>query len=289
MCCEKWQVDPFRAPVKYVLQFLTDLYQQGLGYSAINTARSALSAVMQTTDNRTIGAHPTVIRFLKGVFELRTPQPRYKQTWDVGILLDFFKRQAINCELSLKDLTRKLCALLLLASAQRVQTIHLIRRKCIHFHDRGCSIQILDKLKHTRPGNYHCVLEFSSFTENEKLCVVACLKEYLERTAAISVHEDKLFLCYSKPHNAASKDTVARWLRNLLEEAGIDNFKPHSFRGAAATAMLNSGMTLEDLMKKAGWTQARTFQRFYHKSVQRHRDQGGQSTQNTMLNYIKKQ
>ena len=49
--------------------------------------------------------------------------------------------------------------------------------------------------------------------------------------------------------------------------AGITDFAPHSFRGVAACAMLQNGMTLEDVMKKAGWSNAKTFQRFYHKPV----------------------
>ena len=60
----------------FVLDFLTELFDDGLGYSAINTARSAISAVTQTA----VGSCPQVIRFLKGVFELRTPLPKYTHT-----------------------------------------------------------------------------------------------------------------------------------------------------------------------------------------------------------------
>ena len=97
-----------------VLQFLTTLYEEGLGYSAINTARSALSAVVILPDNKTVGSHPLVVRFLKGIFELRTPQPRCNETWDVYKVLHYFKHLGENSELSLKDLTFKLYALLLL-------------------------------------------------------------------------------------------------------------------------------------------------------------------------------
>ena len=86
---------------------LTKLLDEELGYSAINTARSAISAVTQTA----VGSQPQITRFLKGVFELRTPLPKYTHTSDVGILLDYFRKQKCSVELSLKELTKQLAAL----------------------------------------------------------------------------------------------------------------------------------------------------------------------------------
>ena len=59
--CVQFQCDPLRPPVDMVLQFLTTLYVEGLGCSAINTARSALSAVVILPDNKTVGCHRLVI------------------------------------------------------------------------------------------------------------------------------------------------------------------------------------------------------------------------------------
>ena len=43
-CCEK-QIDKFSPSVNEVIEFLTDLFENGLGYSSINIARSALSSI----------------------------------------------------------------------------------------------------------------------------------------------------------------------------------------------------------------------------------------------------
>lgn len=51
---------------------------------------------------------------MKGIFELRTPLPKYTHAWDVAVLLDYFKKQNTNSELSLQELSAKLCALLLM-------------------------------------------------------------------------------------------------------------------------------------------------------------------------------
>ena len=50
-----------------VIQFLTTLFEKNLSYSSLNTARSALSTII-TVDGMSIGNHPLVVRFLKGVF-----------------------------------------------------------------------------------------------------------------------------------------------------------------------------------------------------------------------------
>ena len=123
-----------------MLAFLTELFELGLGCSALNTARSAISVVMQSDQEKTVGAHPKVVRFMKGVYELRTPMPRYQLTWDVQIVLNHFKTLEQNEDLSLKDLTKKMFPLLLLVTAQRVQTLHRIKLSCVHVHDKGCSI-----------------------------------------------------------------------------------------------------------------------------------------------------
>ena len=85
--------------------------------------------------------------------------------------------QKDNEEMTLKDLTRKLCALILIESAQRIQTIHLIKCQFVHiYEDRGV-IGIVDPLKSTRPDFHQEPLEIEQ-NENKKICVLNCLKVY---------------------------------------------------------------------------------------------------------------
>ena len=184
--------------------------------------------------------------------------------WDVGILLNYFRQHKSDKDLTLKDLSLKLGALLLSTSAQRIQTIHLICISWITFTKQGVSIQIRGKLKHTRPGKNQAALNFSPYIDN-KLCVVNCLQEYIAKIENIRNGQDKLFLTYAKPHRPASKDTISRWMKMVLSDTGIKDFSPHSFRGASATAMVRSGLTIEDMLKKAGWSSESTFKKFYYR------------------------
>ena len=47
--------------------FLTELADRGLGYSAINTARSALSAMLPTYDGKSFGTAPAVVLLCRAV------------------------------------------------------------------------------------------------------------------------------------------------------------------------------------------------------------------------------
>lgn len=67
------QIDHTQPSVVPVLDFLTVLYQQGLTYNAINTARSALSSYVTLEDGTCVGKHPLVSRLMKGIFHEKPP------------------------------------------------------------------------------------------------------------------------------------------------------------------------------------------------------------------------
>ena len=174
--------------------------------------------------------------------------PRYNHTCDVQILLNHFQKLENNKHMKLKELTKKLCALLLLTAAQRVQTIYVIKLSCIKFQDSGCDVLIVDKFKHSRPGRHQSSLHLPRHVHDQKLCVVDCLSEYISRTENLRKDTDQLLVCYNKPFQPASEDSIARWLREVLQDADIDNFACHSFRAASASAMLRNGVPEQRLL-----------------------------------------
>ena len=130
-------------------------------------------------------------------------------------------------------------------------------------------------------------MELAKFPDG-KLCVIQCLNEYIARTKFVRKGEDLLFLCYVKPHGPASKDTLARWLKTMLQDAGIEDYTAHSFRSVASSAMAKAGVSLEDIIKKAGWTNARTFYKFYYRKDKpiSGRVQNKDTGKNTILKYF---
>lgn len=89
--CSGQQIDSYDPPpVGKFLDFLVTLYDKGFKYSTLNTARSAISAIVALANNQTLGSHPLVSRFMKGIFKNITPAPKYQTTWDAQIMLNYF-------------------------------------------------------------------------------------------------------------------------------------------------------------------------------------------------------
>lgn len=78
-----------------------------------------------------------------------------------------------------------------------------------------------------------------------------------------------MLISYVRPHHAVSKDTIARWVRTVMMGAGLDvaTVKPHITRSAATSKAKRTCVPLTDLLKHAGWSNHRTFDRFYNKPV----------------------
>ena len=73
-----------------------------------------------------VGEKATIIRFLKGVYNIRPPKPNYVKTWDVSKVLLFLQKLSPAKCISLKELTLRLAMLIALSSACRVQSLHLL-------------------------------------------------------------------------------------------------------------------------------------------------------------------
>ena len=123
------------------------LYAQGLSYSTLNTARSALSPILRISDCQNFGPHPLVVRFMKGVFETRTPKPKYGDIWDASKVLNYLSTLHPVTELPLKDLTLKVLMLSLLVTGKRGQSIHLMTLSAMKLTESRCQFQLLNHTK----------------------------------------------------------------------------------------------------------------------------------------------
>jgi len=260
------------------LDFLTFLFDSGLHYSTLNTARSALSNVISLSDNPSImfGKHPLVIRFMRGVFTLKPKLPKLTEVWNAADVLNYIDSMGKNCDLLLMDLSMKLSMLLALVTGERVQCLHLLDINLMHKYNDKVVFEIRDLLKQSRPGYHKSSLEMKCFDENENLCVVHTLYDYLDRTVNIRNDSSKLLISYQKPFKPVSKDTISRWLRILLGKAGIDirSFTAHSTRSASSSAAKNNGLPVNIIMDKVGWSSLSTFSKFYDKPIRKQSDYG---------------
>ena len=265
--CSERQIAPLSPTLDNVLEFLYTLLD--LSYSALNTARSALSCMVMI-DKIPVGQHPIVCRFLKGAFQQKPPSPKYYGIWDINQVLQFLKNYSPNNSLSLKELTYKLATLLALVTIQRKQTLLQldISDACLK-KSKDEYIFVLSKhVKQSRPNYPVPPVIIPRYTPDPDICPLLCLEEYIERTNDLR-HNDILFISTIKPYKPVGAQTMARWIKTVLSWAGIDVtlFKPHSTRHAASSAAFQANVPLEEILKKAGWSRAQTFKRFYFKHI----------------------
>lgn len=266
--CEQHDISLTEAKVQDGLDFLTSLYRNGLGYSAINTARSALSSVMSLADKNTFGEHPLVVRFLKGIFELKPSLPRYAVIWDVGTVFDYFLTMSDLNELDLKTLTLKLTMLLALTTTQRCQTLSFLDTKFMQVLPDRFIFTLQDKLKTTKPGSHVSPIEIAAFPEEPALCPVRHLHHYISKTQNLR-QSTKLLVSFIKPYQQVTPSSIGRWLKTTLKDAGInvDLFTAHSSRTASSSYGSSSGLAINDILKAGGWSRAGTFAKHYNKQI----------------------
>ena len=256
--------------IELVIEFLTQLYDAGLGYSSINTARSALSQFIVWKGTCTIGAHPWVIRFLKGVYNLRPPVPRYTDTWDASTLLRFLKSLSPVAKLPLKWLTIKTAALMALLIAARAQTLAVLDlAQMTKRASKYCFRVGMTDLKQSRQGYTPPLIEFKAYPRHRGLCIYTVLGKYIEKTEGLRQGCSKLFISYMKPHKHVTASTISTWVKTAMAKSGIDIsiYKSHSVRSAATSKAAQGGACLEQILQTAGWSNAETFAKYYQKEI----------------------
>ena len=265
---DKRDSDPLLPSLNIVLQYLTDLFNSGLAYSTINIHRSMLSSTLGPVEGNKIGEHPLVIQLLKGCFNLKPPQPRYKSLWDPDVVLRYFDSLGANVTLSLVALSRKLAILLALATVARVSEICSISFSSIKFSLTAVTFSFSKLKKAQKSGPLQsCVL--SRF--DGLCCPVACLESYIAATTDWRVaNSDSLFLSVKQPHTPVGSSTLGRWIKLCLSDAGLDPgaFSAHSTRGAAASKAVKQGVPIESVLLSANWSKESTFRRFYLRELE---------------------
>ena len=268
--CEDNNEEILCPKIASVLEFLTKMFQRGLAYSSICSARSALSSIVSIQGYNTLADHPLVKRFIKGIFNRKPPQPRYTYTWDVKLVFDYMISMGDNESLTLKNLTHKLVMLLMLCVCQRANTILAFDIEAMDAQPDKYIFYPSSLLKHQGQRNVNDEeFVYEKFEENKLLCPVETLNAYLTHRRVMKTGVSSLILTYGKPHRKPADDTLRRWVKCIMIEAGVDTkvFKPHSCRSASSSKAGKAGATLDTVLKYGSWKNVSTFTKFYYRDI----------------------
>ncbi len=257
-----------------VTDFLQTLYESELGYSACNTARSALSTFLYDGQN-TIGKNPDICRFMRGIMNKNPPMPKLTATWDLDIVLKFFRRKWWPLStLSLLQLTQRCAMLLSLTTGRRGQNLHLmdlqysVQRGMVFHFDLRVPVK-----NYSEQQDHHLlqVMDIVDWPADRRVCPVTTLCEYIRRTKPLRRRSKftKLFLITQGDFHPASRATIGRWIRSTMEFAGIDTkeFSPHSTRSASASKAKRLGIKTDVVLSRCAWKGENSFAKHYLKPI----------------------
>ena len=127
--------------------------------------------------------------------------------------------------------------------------------------------RIWDLLKTSTPESPQREIVLSGYPPSRRLCIVTYVKTYLERTAPLRKGQTKLLPSFRAPHSV-SRHTIRRWMKTVLEQAGIDSniCTPHSTQ-VASTSKVVGKIPFKTLLQTAEWRRRSTFETYYHQPV----------------------
>ena len=144
----------------------------------------------------------------------------------------------------------------------------------MHAQDFGEKIilHIAKLTKSKRQGKPNISITLLKYEKDTALDAVACYRAYLKRTKAWRATEEQktqLFLSLVQPHTPVTTSTISRWLREIMTESGVNTelFKAHSVRGASTSKASKEGLSVGQIIEKANWSRAETFQKFYCRAI----------------------
>ena len=92
----------------------------------------------------------------------------------------------------------------------------------MHLNNSGCVFYVSKLFKASRPKSHQQPIKFKTYPHDVSLWVVALIKLYLDKTAALTHDENSIFfISYAPPHKPVSSRTLAKWVSDILHKAGI--------------------------------------------------------------------
>ena len=178
------KINPVSCNLNVVLEFLRDLCYQNYQYRTINVYRSTISVSHLPIDHSPISSHPPISCFMKGIFELRPPQPRLFTTWSVMTMLNYLKSLSLLEDLNLKQSTLKVVTLSALVSAARCSFLHQTDLNFCYFRNDGNMFLVPGLVKGSKPHKLHLEIFLPLFPPDASLCAVSYLKRYIDITSS---------------------------------------------------------------------------------------------------------
>ena len=191
-------------------------------------------------------------------------------TWNVDVVLDYLTRAGDSDAIPLNNLAGKVCMLIMLSTMHRMGDVYQLDITEMKGKDDYVSFRLKNPTKTFTDNNCDFrtmglqTLVLCRF-DDCKLCPMRAVLDYICHTEGIRGEIKQLFLVVGPNVKAASIQSVTRWTKQILTNAGLRQFMIHSSRSASASCALLLGLPIDSILNQAGWKSRSTFVKNYMK------------------------
>ena len=282
--CNERNLDPTRATVSNISQFLTERFDSGLQSATVRNYKSAIMSIHKGYEDGSSANDGGEIRLLlNGMFNERPPTRKIVPVWELNTVLEYLKGPPFEpmAKASLKNITLKTVMLIALASAHRCSEIHSLSFASMTISRAGATLSFVPGFRaknetssHLFPTLFLPSLSTESSVYEDKLwCPVRCLRYYTDRTSSMRGNNiiDQLFITHAEPHKPAAKSTIARWLVQIVVDSKAivvdERVRAHSTRALATSWAYHRGLSVKEICEAVSWRSATTFSSAYYRAI----------------------
>ena len=279
--CSQRDLDPTVVPVTGVLEFLTSIIPD----KSTNTLRGYVSAISSRhapVDDASLGSHPAVSQWLKGLVQSKGISRSIVPAWDLDIVLAALKSHPFEPAANDKFATWKTVFLVAVASARRAGELHALRMDQPYIRWSATDVTLFPDVTFLPKVNtpFHAsqpiclpAMHDEKDSDLRLLCVRRALKRYVNSSASYrKARAQQLFVCYGGKSrgNPVSKYRISSWLveliawvythQNLPVPQGI---KGHQTRKQSTSIADLAGVDPQLICAAATWASRCTFAKHY--------------------------
>ena len=197
---------------------------------------------------------------------LRTPKlPSIKEgeVWDKEMILNYLRSQPNNEDLSLGYLGKKAATLILLCTARRFKdVVNLNLSSCTRNNFQYTFVLTRPSKTYTQ-STYEMQRVTIKRFKDKKVCPYNAISHYINKTK--NVRRTQFLFVTSNNFKSVAPATLSRWVKNILQDAGVDTtvYKPHTTRHASASSFAYSTNNLAQTLKLGCWKTTSSFYKHY--------------------------
>jgi hypothetical protein len=260
-----------------ICEFFADMLQEGKSFNTIAGYRSAISEIHVPIDGMAIGHHPDITKAMTAVRLENPPKEHSEDLIDISPSLAHISNLGSNMDMSIRQLTIKTAFLLALVTASRPSDLVRIDASSVRVsedsytftccHPKEYKIAVAHSASTTKPSSK--TLFVGSYSEDPSLCPFSAVRSLLDRTSEWRLDDRRqksLFLITRQPHTPASTDTVAGWIKEIMQRSSASS-TARDVRSTSASLAQNSGADLATVLALGNWSSNATYQKFYQRGV----------------------